>query len=55
MGNQNNQNSRYNINIECILKEQGLITITTYRNELGHTRNIYKTNEPERKSLSKGG
>lgn len=27
------------------LKEQGLITITTYRDELGHTRNIYKTNE----------
>ncbi len=27
------------------LKEQGLITITTYRDELGRTRNIYKTNE----------
>ena len=27
------------------LKEKGLIIITTYRDELGHTRNIYKTNE----------
>jgi len=27
------------------LKEMGLISITTYRDELGHTRNIYKTNE----------
>ena len=27
------------------LKEQGLITIITYRDELGYTRNIYKTNE----------
>ncbi len=27
------------------LKEKGLISITTYRDELGHTRNIYKTNE----------
>ena len=25
------------------LKEQGLITITTYRDELGHSRNIYNT------------
>ena len=27
------------------LKEKGLIIITTYRDELGHTRNIYKTTE----------
>lgn len=27
------------------LKEQGLISITTYRDELGHTRNIYNTND----------
>lgn len=26
------------------LKEQGLIAITTYRDEFGHTRNCYKTN-----------
>ena len=27
------------------LKKQGLILITPYKDELGHTRNIYKTTE----------
>lgn len=47
IGYSTNSNSQlYNIsNYNNILKHNGMISITTYRDEQGHTRNIYTINE----------